>query len=55
MRLSDKEAAFLRHFAEGRYEPELFFEDDEILERVENHPVTRWRAQGVQGLRDSQG
>jgi predicted nucleotidyltransferase component of viral defense system len=44
---SDKESAFLRRFASGHYEPELLFEDEEILKRVENHPMAVWRIRHI--------
>jgi predicted nucleotidyltransferase component of viral defense system len=51
MTLSDKESTFLKHFAAGRYEPELLFEDDGILRRIENHPMAVWRIQHIRGTR----
>ena len=43
MTLTEKEIAFLKHFTAGRYEPELLFEDGEIIKRIENHPMALWR------------
>jgi len=47
MVLTDKEAEFLRRFASGHYEPELLFEDGEIIRRIENHPMAMWRLQHI--------
>jgi predicted nucleotidyltransferase component of viral defense system len=47
MSLSDNEKAFLQRFAAGSYEPELLFSDDEILRRVENHPMAVWRIRHI--------
>jgi hypothetical protein len=47
MMLSDKESAFLRWFAAGHYEPELLFEDSDILKRIENHPMAVWRIRHI--------
>jgi hypothetical protein len=37
----------LKHFAAGNYEPQLLFEDDEIVKRIENHPMALWRLQHI--------
>ncbi|MDR0424362.1 MAG: nucleotidyl transferase AbiEii/AbiGii toxin family protein [Clostridiales Family XIII bacterium] len=49
--LSENEDTFLRHFAAGRYEPKLLFEDDEIAKRVENHPMAAWRIRHIRNGR----
>ena len=51
MALAERETAFLKHFAAGRYEPQLLFEDSEIIQRVEHHPMAAWR---IQHIRQSQ-
>jgi predicted nucleotidyltransferase component of viral defense system len=43
MKPTDRESAFLESFAAGRYEPGLLFEDEEILKRIEGHPMAAWR------------
>jgi CRP-like cAMP-binding protein len=53
MALSNKETAFLKHFAAGRYEPELLFEDGEIIKRIENHPMALWRLRHIREGRDA--
>jgi len=47
MAITEKESAFLEHFTIGRYEPKLLFEDDEIIKRIENHPMAVWRIQHI--------
>jgi hypothetical protein len=49
MRLTEKETAFLKRFAAGSYEPQLLFEDGEIIKRIENHPMALWRLQHIMG------
>jgi hypothetical protein len=49
---TEGEAAFLKEFAEGRYEPGLVFEDCEILKRIEDHPMAMWRLQRIREGRD---
>ena len=51
MALTKKESMFLDRFAEGKYEPELVFEDKEIIKRIENHPMALWRLQHIRGAR----
>jgi len=45
--LTEKETAFLQQFTAGRYEPQLLFEDDEIVKRIETHPMALWRLQHI--------
>jgi predicted nucleotidyltransferase component of viral defense system len=47
MILSDEEAAFIEQFNQGIYQPELLFEDAEILERIKNHPMAIWRTKSL--------
>ena len=47
MALTENESAFLERFFAGRYEPELLFEDNEIVKRVENHPMAIWRIRHI--------
>lgn len=39
-----QELSFLRKFSKGEYKPQLLFDDQEILERIKNHPMARWKA-----------
>ncbi|MDR1354919.1 MAG: nucleotidyl transferase AbiEii/AbiGii toxin family protein [Propionibacteriaceae bacterium] len=35
--------AFLERFAKGHYEPEMLFDDEDILARIADHPMVSWR------------
>lgn len=37
------EQAFLHEFSMGNYEPSLLFDDVEILDRIEDHPMAIWK------------
>ena len=41
--IDDSIKEFYNKFQEGIYEPELLFEDKEIIERVKEHPMIKWR------------
>ena len=41
--LTDKEKSFLQRFSKGYYEPELLFDDKDIIDRIKNHPMAAWR------------
>jgi predicted nucleotidyltransferase component of viral defense system len=45
--LDEKESEFLRRFHKGQYRPELLFDDDDILSRIEDHPMVAWRMQRI--------
>jgi len=47
MALSDNECIFLKQFRVGSFKPQLLFEDDEIIKRIENHPVAIWRLRNI--------
>ena len=47
MVLTDKEKSFLQRFLKGHYEPQLLFDDKEILERIQKHPMAVWRIQRI--------
>ena len=42
----DTELAFWRAFADGKYQPELLFEDANILARIAHHPMALWKCGG---------
>ena len=44
--LGDGETEFLRAFKNGEYHPELLFENEQILERICNHPMAMWKTRG---------
>lgn len=41
--IEDKERAFLEAFRSNEYRPDLLFDSDEILARIKNHPMARWK------------
>jgi predicted nucleotidyltransferase component of viral defense system len=43
MTLTENEKLFLRHFADGSFEPKLLFSDDNIIERILHHPMAEWK------------
>ena len=45
MQLSDNERLFIERFANNEYQPELLFEDKEIVDRVAKHPMALWKIQ----------
>ena len=47
MRLTDAESLFLQEFREKKYHPEYLFEDQEIVSRLEKHPMALWKMQNV--------
>lgn len=47
MPLTDSENNFLQRFSKGHYEPQLLFEDSDIIMRIANHPMATWRTQRI--------
>ncbi len=45
MRLTDAESRFLREFREKKYHPEYLFEKQEVISRLEKHPMALWKMQ----------
>ena len=43
MILTPSEEEYIDRFIEGDYQPDLLFEDYEILRRIENHPMALWK------------
>lgn len=43
MQLTDKENEYMDRFIKKEYKPGLLFEDDEIVERLRNHPMALWK------------
>ncbi|HPY99846.1 MAG TPA: nucleotidyl transferase AbiEii/AbiGii toxin family protein [Clostridiales bacterium] len=39
----ESELSFWRAFATGEYQPELLFDDAEIISRIEHHPMALWK------------
>ena len=45
MRMTDSESRFLQVFREKKYHPEYLFEDREIINKLERHPMALWKVQ----------
>ena len=43
MILTKEEKEYLDRFENGEYIPELLFEDENILDRIRNHPMALWK------------
>lgn len=39
----ETENEFWQKFSEGEYRPEILFKDDEIVNRIKNHPMALWK------------
>lgn len=46
LRPEDMELAFWQSFADGKYQPDLLFEDADILSRITQHPMALWKCGG---------
>jgi hypothetical protein len=44
MILSTEEREFIEQFDQGIYQPELLFDETDILERIKEHPMAIWKA-----------
>ena len=42
----DTELSFWQAFAAGKYQPDLLFDDADILSRIEYHPMALWKCGG---------
>ena len=47
MILTDNEKLFIENFNKGNYQPNLLFEDENIVERIKRHPMAVWRTKSV--------
>lgn len=43
LELEDNEREFLNAFRDKKYRPDLLFESDEILDRIQDHPMALWK------------
>ena len=43
MKLSDSELKFINEFNNGNYKPELLFDNQDIINRIQNHPMALWK------------
>ena len=46
LKLEQKEKEFLQLFKGGQFQPELLFGDENILDRIKEHPMAIWRTRG---------
>lgn len=47
MVLSAGEQRFLEAFRQGSYQPDLLFEDEDILQRIQHHPMALWKTRNM--------
>lgn len=45
MQLTEREQEYMDRFIEKEYSPKLLFNDEEILERIKEHPMALWKCQ----------
>lgn len=45
MQLTEREQEYMNRFIAKEYVPELLFDDKEIVERIEEHPMAIWKCQ----------
>ena len=43
MQLNDSEMKFINEFDLGNYKPILLFDDQNIINRIKNHPMALWK------------
>lgn len=43
MDFTEREKSFVDRFNKGIYEPDLLFDQKEIVERIKNHPMALWK------------
>ena len=43
MNVTDAEQEYMIRFESGKYQPELLFNDEKILKRIEKHPMALWK------------
>ena len=43
MKLTESETKFINEFENGNYYPELLFDDQDIINRIKNHPMALWK------------
>ena len=43
MKLNESEIQFINEFENGYYKPELLFDDQDIIERIKEHPMAIWK------------
>ena len=45
MQLTEREQEYMNRFIAKEYAPELLFDDEEIVERIKEHPMALWKCQ----------
>ena len=45
MQLTEQEQEYMDRFIAKEYVPELLFDDEEIVERIKEHPMAIWKCQ----------
>ena len=48
MNLNESETKFINEFENSNYHPELLFDDNEIIDRIKNHPMALWKISNKQ-------
>ena len=43
MNVTDTEQEYMIRFESEKYQPELLFNDEKILKRIEKHPMALWK------------
>lgn len=49
MILNENEINFITEFENGNYKPELLFEDNDIIDKIKNHPMAIWKISNKKG------
>lgn len=47
MELNNFETKFISEFTIGNYMPELLFDDQNIINRIKNHPMALWKISNI--------
>ena len=50
LHLDERETSFLRLFLQKKYQPDLLFDDEKILQRIQNHPMALWKIRSLEEL-----
>ena len=51
MIMTDSEKEYIYRFSKHEYQPELLFEDTEIVERIKDHPMAIWKCSERENMR----
>ena len=50
MILTDNEKLFIENFNQGLYQPDLLFDDNDIIERIKEHPMAIWKINNLSSV-----